>query len=83
VFGYSRVRRLERQLITDYRVTVTEALAQLRPDNRELVAKIAALPDMIRGFEQVKLGNVERYRSELAALRADLSRPAAESAGVA
>jgi indolepyruvate ferredoxin oxidoreductase len=77
VFGYSRMRRLERQLIGEYRDAVTGALAQLRLGNHELVARIAALPDMIRGYEQVKLGNVERYRRELASLAAELSRPEA------
>ena len=77
VFGYSQLRRLERQLIGEYRDSVTGALAQLRPGNHELVVRIAALPDLIRGYEQLKLGNVARYRRELASLAAELSRPEA------
>jgi indolepyruvate ferredoxin oxidoreductase len=77
VFGYSQLRRLERQLIGEYRDSVTGALAQLRPGNHELVVRIAALPDLIRGYEQIKLGNVARYRRELASLAAELSRPEA------
>jgi hypothetical protein len=74
------MRRLERQLIGEYRDSVTGALAQLGPGNHELVVRIAALPDLIRGYEQVKLGNVERYRSELGAARDELSRPEAAAA---
>jgi indolepyruvate ferredoxin oxidoreductase len=73
VFGYSRIRRLERQLIADYRASVEGALSQLSPGNHEVVTRIAALPDMIRGYEQVKLANVARYRRELAALQAELA----------
>ena len=73
VFGYSRMRRLERQLIADYQATIEDALGQLSPGNHEVVTKIAGLPDVIRGYEQVKLGNVERYRRELAALQAELA----------
>ncbi|HVT66762.1 MAG TPA: DUF6537 domain-containing protein, partial [Trebonia sp.] len=73
VFGYSALRRLERQLITDYRDSVEGALARLRPGTAGLVTQIAALPDVIRGYEQVKLANVERYRAELSALRAELA----------
>jgi indolepyruvate ferredoxin oxidoreductase len=76
VFGYSRMRRLERQLIADYRASVERALGRLSPGTHETVTRIAALPDVIRGYEQVKLGNVVRYRRELTALRAELDRPA-------
>ena len=41
-----------------------------------MVTRIAALPDVIRGYEQVKLVNVERYRRELAALQAELAAQA-------
>ncbi len=73
VFGYSRIRRLERQLVAEYRASVEGALGQLSPGNHEVVTRIAALPDMIRGYEQVKLANVARYRRELAALQAELA----------
>jgi hypothetical protein len=36
---------------------------------------------MIRGYEQVKLGNLERYRAELSALQAELARPRGTLAG--
>jgi indolepyruvate ferredoxin oxidoreductase len=75
-FGYSRLRRLERQLIADYRGSVETGLLRLRPDTADLVGAIAALPDMIRGYEQIKLANVQRYRAELQSLQAELSATA-------
>jgi indolepyruvate ferredoxin oxidoreductase len=78
VFGHTKVRRLERQLAADYRDSVTDALGRLRPENAALVARIAELPDMIRGYEQIKLDNVARYRAELGTLQAELAQaPAA------
>jgi indolepyruvate ferredoxin oxidoreductase len=78
VFGYTQVRRLERQLAAEYQGSVEEALARLRPENAGLVARIAGLPDMIRGYEQIKLDNVARYRADMRSLQAELAQaPAA------
>lgn len=73
-----RVRRVERQLAAEYRDSVAGALARLRPENAGLVARIAELPDMIRGYEQIKLDSVARYRTEMGTLQAKLAQaPAA------
>ena len=42
----------------------------LNPVNAELVASIAALPDMIRGYGHVKDANLRKYEQELAKLLA-------------
>ena len=60
-FGYDRVRRVERDLIAQYRRLVFDALDKLSDQNYARVAELAALPDMIRGYDEVKLGNVERF----------------------
>ena len=74
-FGYAKVRRVERALIKEYRDVVEKLAAGLaaRPDDsiRDAVA-LAALPDVVRGYEDIKLRNVEIYQTELARLRADL-----------
>jgi indolepyruvate ferredoxin oxidoreductase len=70
VFGYSTERRLERQLIEDYRRTIEGILPVLNADNASLVAKIAALPEMIKGYGHVKDRNVQEYKTELAKLLA-------------
>ena len=74
VFGHTRVRRLERQLAEEYRGSVADALTRLRPENAALVARIADLPGMIRGYEQIKLDNVARYRAGMRSLQAELAQ---------
>lgn len=69
VFGYHSVRRMERDLIRQYRETVEELLPRLSPLTAATATKIAALPDIVRGYEQIKVGNVHRYREELGRLR--------------
>jgi indolepyruvate ferredoxin oxidoreductase len=75
-FGRTSMRRLERELVDDYRRLVRGAVEHLSPRTHDEVAAIAALPDMVRGYEQIKLDNVERYR---AAAREALSRLTAEA----
>ena len=71
-FGYTRVRREERRLIGEYREMGESVAGLLQPDNCDLVARIADLPDMIRRYEGVKLRNVERYRQGAAVLLDEL-----------
>jgi len=74
-FGHSEVRRLERALPDEYRALVERALRQLTPATHATVARIAELPDGIRGYEQIKLRNVARFREQAAALEAGLAEP--------
>jgi indolepyruvate ferredoxin oxidoreductase len=68
IFGYAAERRTERRLIEDYRKTIEGILPVLNRDNQALVASIAALPDMIRGYGHVKAESIERYEAELSKL---------------
>src|SRR5207248_6609709 len=68
-FGYARVRRTERALIGEYRRAVAEALATLSPDSYERAVQLAELPDQVRGYEEIKLASVARFRAELERLR--------------
>lgn len=79
-FGYAHVRRVERALPTEYDALVRRALARLNPGNAGLVAEVAALPELVRGYEQVKLRNVERFRARAAELIERLEAPAADPA---
>ncbi|MER3398482.1 MAG: hypothetical protein C4316_08125 [Chloroflexota bacterium] len=72
IFGYTRVRQLERRLIDEYRDLVERALARLDGSTYELVLAVAALPDEIRGYEGIKLAGIERYRQRAAELMARL-----------
>ena len=67
-FGYARVRRVERALIAEYRALLGKALSDLSPDTYERAVKLASLPDVIRGYEDVKLRNVDRFRQEAQSL---------------
>jgi indolepyruvate ferredoxin oxidoreductase len=76
LFGYTEVRRTERALITEYREVINELLAALTEGNHDLAVQIAALPDMIRGYENIKLATVRTYHEKLADLRADFTASA-------
>lgn len=69
-FGHTAMRRLERSLLSHYEATVDELAAGLHNGAADETAyaravEIAALPEMIRGYEEVKLANVEAYRKRL------------------
>ena len=64
-FSYTAERKLERQLITDYKTTIEDLVAQLTPDKVDDLITIAGLPMTIRGYGHVKLASVERYQAEL------------------
>ena len=74
IFGYDKMRKLERELIADYTDTVRGILGSLSADNLETATVIAGLPDMIRGYEDVKLCNVQRYREQLAELQQEFAQ---------
>jgi indolepyruvate ferredoxin oxidoreductase len=76
-FGYTEVRRTERALIGEYREVVDALLAGLTPGNHDLAVEVAALPDMVRGYEDIKLATVRAYREKLAELRAEFAASAA------
>ncbi len=72
VFGYAPVRRAERQLIAEYRRLIESVLAKLAPANHDAAVAIAILPDEIRGYEQIKLDGVRRFRAKAAELVSQL-----------
>src|SRR6185436_3911727 len=63
-FGRAAVRRVERALPGEYRALVDRALADLSPAGYERAVSLARLPDMVRGYEDIKLRNVARFREE-------------------
>ncbi len=65
-FGYARVRREERRLITWYRDTITALLSQLDPGNHALAVVIANAPEAIRGYEDIKLQRLAETRELVA-----------------
>jgi indolepyruvate ferredoxin oxidoreductase len=74
-FGHTEVRKVERALVDEYRAGILRAFAAPAPD-ASVVAELAELPDQVRGYEDVKLGNVAAYRTRQAQLLAKLDSPA-------
>ncbi|WP_165969535.1 indolepyruvate ferredoxin oxidoreductase family protein [Nonomuraea terrae] len=62
VFGRAEVRRVERALVGEYRALVRAALDRLTPYTAATVEEIAGLPDVIRGYEDIKLARVAEFR---------------------
>jgi indolepyruvate ferredoxin oxidoreductase len=63
IFGRSRERQTERQLIGEYEATIAEILAHLSPANHAAAVDLAALPLEIRGFGHVKEANLARVKA--------------------
>jgi indolepyruvate ferredoxin oxidoreductase len=72
-FGRTEVRRLERALVAEYRDVITRLADGLTAGNHALAVEIAGLPDMVRGYEEIKLGNAAAYRERMAELLAEFT----------
>jgi len=64
LFGAAPVRRMERALVAHYEALVRTMASKLTPDNHARMVALAGLPDMVRGYEDVKAGNIESYVAE-------------------
>ena len=69
-FGYAKLRRMERELPREYIETLDRILARLGPANLDAAVAVAELPNQIRGFEDLKLERIARYRNTLTAAEA-------------
>lgn len=67
-FGKARVRRVERDLLHHYRTTLHALVTELTPATYSRAVEFAGLPDIVRGYEDIKLRTVERYAARLAEL---------------
>ena len=79
-FGHAHVRRVERALITEYRETIERLLPELDVTTMEGAVELAALPDLVRGYEDVKLSKVAVYRDRLREAEQSLRPYASEDA---
>jgi indolepyruvate ferredoxin oxidoreductase len=64
VFGKTEERRMERQLITDYKACIDELLRGLTAEKLPLAAEIARIPEDIRGYGHVKERHVKAARAK-------------------
>lgn len=67
-FGYTRERRAERRRIVEYEHTLRVLRESLSPGNCALAVQIAALPQQIRGFGDVKRASCEHVKRQEKAL---------------
>ncbi|HVL86024.1 MAG TPA: indolepyruvate ferredoxin oxidoreductase family protein [Pseudonocardia sp.] len=70
-FGRTEVRRLERALRDEYRDTVLRLAAGLSAGSYDTAVAVAEAAELVRGYEDVKLAGVARYRAR----RAELGLP--------
>jgi len=76
IFGLSAHRRLERSLIGWYRELIENVIANLTPENLAQALEIAALPDQIRGYEQIKEQSIAKVKQAATEKLAVLKSPA-------
>jgi indolepyruvate ferredoxin oxidoreductase len=67
-FGRTEIRRLERALRDEYRAMVVELARTLSAETYATAIAAAEAAEEIRGYEDVKLAGVARYRSRLVEL---------------
>ena len=72
LLGRTHVRRIERALIRQYRAMVEASLARLSGSGYPQAVRLAGLVDLVRGYEGVKLANIETYKAEVAQLAQDI-----------
>jgi len=76
-FGHNKMRRMERGLIDHYEAMTDTLIESLTTETYDTAVAAARAADIVRGYEEVKLANVDRYvdaLTELGIARPDLPR---------
>ena len=61
IFGYAKVRKLERIMRDRYIEEILHSLESLTDTNFSAILRLAELPDSVRGFEEIKLQKAEAF----------------------
>jgi len=72
VFGRTEERRSERKLVEDYFAMIDRRITALKPEQIPLLARIARIPETIRGYGHIKEEAMKKAAAERARLEADL-----------
>jgi indolepyruvate ferredoxin oxidoreductase len=75
LFGYTKERRLERQMIADYEKLLDEITTRLSPQTHGTAVALASLVLDIKGFGHIKLRNYKAAKAREATLLAQLRHP--------
>jgi indolepyruvate ferredoxin oxidoreductase len=65
IFGYAHLRRVERELLRHYTEMIDDLTEALSPNSYDRAVELAELPELIKGYEAVKLANLKRYVAAL------------------
>lgn len=71
LFGYMEERKIEQQLIVEYRALVGELLSGLNAKNHSLAVEVALTALQIRGYGHVKMENLDGVREQQSKLMSD------------
>ena len=66
VFGWAKVRRVERAMVPEYIAAIEAMLPHVTDANLAGAVAVASLPDKVRGYEHLKMERATAYRAELA-----------------
>jgi indolepyruvate ferredoxin oxidoreductase len=70
-FGRTVERKSERKLIEDFVAMIEQRIAGLRAEQIPLLAKLARVPETIRGYGHIKEENIKKAKAEQARLEAE------------
>ena len=68
IFGFAKVRKMERTIRDVYRKEILAALKVVNKDNYDQVLALASLPIDVRGFEEIKLRRAEKFLEDLTSI---------------
>jgi len=64
-FRWAKVRRVERKLAAEYMKAIDKVLQSLTTDSLAAAVAVAETADIVRGYEDIKLANVDLFRAAL------------------
>jgi indolepyruvate ferredoxin oxidoreductase len=71
-FGYTAERKAERKLIDDYLTMIDQRIATLKHEQIPVLAKLARLPEAIRGYGHIKEQSINKSLAEKTRLESKL-----------
>jgi indolepyruvate ferredoxin oxidoreductase len=81
VFGWPKLRQLERQIVDEYRDALTIAFAHANAGRSlDTLYELCDSPEAIRGYEDIKHAAIDRWRGDVAALLSSLEQERASAA---
>lgn len=69
IFGYTKERKQEKALISEYEALIKDILENVNAKNYEISVELASLPEHIRGYGHVKRRHIEDVRVNEAVLK--------------